>query len=100
MPAVPRGESQPVEFRSVLPLSSRVVLTLLFIVNVLADLLFIGWLLVPRHVPGPGMVGMGDWRLSAARVSFCLVIVVEAIKFVQVAVIWILASHAEDPVPL
>ncbi|OHV31768.1 glycosyl transferase family 2 [Pseudofrankia sp. EUN1h] len=95
-----RGESPQVEFRSVVPPGRRFALTLLFTFTTLVDLLLIGWLLLPDHVPGPGVIGIGDWRLTLARVSFCLVILVEVIRLVQVTVIWILAWNAKDPVPL
>jgi cellulose synthase/poly-beta-1,6-N-acetylglucosamine synthase-like glycosyltransferase len=88
-----------VAFRSVVPWASRLALTVLFLVTAAADLVFIGWLLLPTHVPGPGLVGLGDWQLILARVSFCLIVLVETIRLVQVAVIGLLAWNAKDPVP-
>jgi len=72
---------------------------MLALINALTALAFIGWLLVPAHVPGPGVVGFGGWRLGVARVSFCVVICVESIRLVQNFAVWVLASAMKDPVP-
>lgn len=96
----PRGDNPRVQFRSVVPPGRRLALTLLFLFTALVNLIFVGWLLLPAHVPGAGVTGRGGWQLSLARVSFCLVILVEVIRIVQVTIIWILAWHARDPVPL
>jgi cellulose synthase/poly-beta-1,6-N-acetylglucosamine synthase-like glycosyltransferase len=81
-------------------LGRRIALTLLFLFTALVNLTFVGWLLLPAHVPGASLGGAQDWRLALARVSFCLVVLVEVIRIVQVTVIWILAWQARDPVPL
>jgi len=75
------------------------MLTLLALLNALTALAFIGWLLVPAHVPGPGVVGFGGWRLGVARVSFCVVICVESIRLVQNFAVWVFAYAMKDPVP-
>src|SRR5215831_7251985 len=86
-------------FRRVASPGQRAVLTMLALINALIALAFIGWLLVPAHVPGPGVVGFGGWRLSVARVSFCIVICVEIIRLVQNFAVWVFASTMKDPVP-
>lgn len=86
-------------FRRVASPAQRAVLTLLALINALTALAFIGWLLLPAHVPGPGVVGFGGWRLGVARVSFCVVICVESIRLVQNFAVWVLASAMKDPVP-
>ncbi|WP_307873874.1 MULTISPECIES: glycosyltransferase family 2 protein [unclassified Frankia] len=96
----PRGDNPRVEFRSVVPPGRRLALALLFLFTALVNLIFVGWLLLPAHVPGAGVAGAGDWRLFLARVSFCLVVLVEVIRIVQVSIIGILAWYARDPVPL
>ena len=72
---------------------------MLTLVNALTALAFIGWLLLPAHIPGPGVVGFGGWRLGVARMSFCLVICVESIRLVQNFAVWVFASAMRDPVP-
>jgi cellulose synthase (UDP-forming) len=88
-----------VEFRPVARPSQRLTLTLLVALNALAGLVFIGWLLMPAHVPGPGVLGMGGWKLGVARFSFCVVVAVEMIRLVQNFAVWVFASKAADPVP-
>ena len=86
-------------FRRVASPGQRAMLTLLALLNALTALAFIGWLLVPAHVPGPGVVGFGGWRLGVARVSFCVVICVESIRLVQNFAVWVFAYAMKDPVP-
>jgi cellulose synthase (UDP-forming) len=88
-----------VSFRRVASPAQRSVLTILAVFNALTALAFIGWLLLPAHVPGPGVVGFGGWRLGVARVSFCVVICVESIRLVQNFAVWVFAFAMKDPVP-
>jgi cellulose synthase/poly-beta-1,6-N-acetylglucosamine synthase-like glycosyltransferase len=88
-----------VSFRQVASPAQRGVLTMLALFNALTALAFIGWLLLPAHVPGPGVVGFGGWRLGVARVSFCVVICVETIRLVQNFAVWTFAFAMKDPVP-
>jgi cellulose synthase (UDP-forming) len=88
-----------VSFRRVASPAQRAVLTILAVFNALTALAFIGWLLLPAHVPGPGVVGFGGWRLGVARVSFCIVICVESIRLVQNFAVWVFALAMKDPVP-
>ncbi|WP_231925372.1 glycosyltransferase family 2 protein [Micromonospora purpureochromogenes] len=80
--------------------ASRLILTLFVLVNSAAGLLFIGWLLLPAHVPGPGVTGIGNWQTMTARLGFCVVVGVELIRLAQNVVIWVFAYHAKDPVPV
>jgi cellulose synthase (UDP-forming) len=88
-----------VSFRRVASPAQRAVLTILAVINALTALAFIGWLLLPAHVPGPGVVGFGGWRLGVARVSFCVVVCVESIRLVQNFAVWTFAFAMKDPVP-
>ncbi|SCG34299.1 glycosyltransferase family 2 protein [Micromonospora humi] len=96
----PRRPDAPVELRPAASVAARLVLTLLVLVNSAAGLLFVGWLLLPQHVPGPGVVGLGGWQTAAARLAFCVVIGIELIRLAQNAVVWVFAFHAKDPVPV
>jgi cellulose synthase (UDP-forming) len=88
-----------VSFRRVASPAQRFVLTILALLNAATALVFIGWLLLPAHIPGPGVVGFGGWRLGIARLSFCVVICVETIRLVQNFAVWVFASAMKDPVP-
>jgi cellulose synthase (UDP-forming) len=88
-----------VKYRRVATPSQRLTLTLLIALNALTGLAFIGWLLMPAHVPGPGVLGTGGWKLAIARFSFCVVVSVELIRLVQNFAVWVFASKAADPVP-
>lgn len=61
-----------VSFRRTASAAQLAMLTILAVINALTALAFIGWLLLPVHVPGPGVMGFGGWRLGLARVSFCV----------------------------
>ena len=86
-----------VTYRRVASPGQRAALALLAGINALTALVFIGWLLLPVHVPGPGVVGFGGWRLGVARVSFCVVICVESIRLVQNFAVWVFAFAMQDP---
>ncbi|UFN91953.1 glycosyltransferase family 2 protein [Micromonospora aurantiaca] len=96
----PRRPDAAVEFRPTASVAARLVLTLLVLVNSAAGLVFVGWLLLPQHVPGPGVVGLGGWQTVAARLAFCVVVGVELIRLAQNVVVWVFAFHARDPVPV
>lgn len=98
--AAPRGPGAAVEFRHAASPAARLVLTLLVLVNSAAGLLFVGWLLLPEHVPGAGVFGAGGWQTIAARLGFCVVVGVELIRLAQNVVVWVFAFHARDPVPV
>ncbi len=88
-----------VRFRRVASPGRRLTLTLLVALNAFTGLAFIGWLLLPAHIPGPGVVGFGGWKLTVARISFCVVVSVEVLRLVQNFAVWVFAFTAKDPVP-
>ncbi|MBM0236354.1 glycosyltransferase [Micromonospora sp. ATA32] len=96
----PRHSQAAVEFRHVVSPAARLVLTLLVLVNSAAGLLLVGWLLLPQHVPGAGVIGLGGWQTAAARLGFCVVVGVELIRLAQNVVVWVFAFNAKDPVPV
>ncbi|WP_308042628.1 glycosyltransferase family 2 protein [Micromonospora sp. PLK6-60] len=98
--AAARRAAAPVTFRRVLTPAARLVLTLLVLLNSAAGLVFVGWLLLPAHVPGSGVIGADSWQTMAARLGFCVVVGVELIRLAQNLVIWVFAYHAKDPVPV
>jgi cellulose synthase (UDP-forming) len=94
----PRRPDQPVEFRSVASRRERLMLTLLVLLNAGTAGTFIGWLLLPEHIPG-WMGNLHGYPLVLARAGFCLVILVELIRFAQNVAVWVFAINAKDPVP-
>ncbi|GGM21951.1 glycosyl transferase [Dactylosporangium sucinum] len=98
----PGAPHQPVVFRHTARPWQRVMLTLLIAANLLTGLVFLGWLVLPQHIPGPRLlhVGAGDWHVIVARVAFCFVVLVEAVRLLQNIAVWVFAWKARDPVPM
>jgi len=96
----PRSERHRVEFRLVASRRERAVLTLLVGASALTGIALVGWLLLPWHVPSPGVVGTGGPLVTAGRVGFLCVVLVEIIRLVQSAAIWTFARRAYDPTPM
>lgn len=96
-PAV--GQTQQVRYRYVASPAERLVLSLLVLLNAATAMVFIGWLLLPAHIPG----FTGDLPaplLVISQIGFILVIAVEVIRLLQNFAIWVYAFHAKDPVPV
>ncbi|MET7396021.1 glycosyltransferase [Dactylosporangium sp. NPDC005572] len=98
----PAAPHQPVVFRHTARPWQRVMLTLLIAANFLTGLVFLGWLVLPQHIPGPRMlqVDAGDWHVIVARVAFCFVVLVEGVRLLQNIAVWVFAWKARDPVPM
>jgi hypothetical protein len=96
---MPECEDEPVRFRRVGSAGTRVMLTVLVLVNLTAAAVFIGWLLLPEHVPGALPNTLATWQLTLARIGFCLVIGVELIRLTQNFTVWVFAFKARDPIP-
>jgi cellulose synthase (UDP-forming) len=94
----PERPDEPVRFRRVASRGEMLTLTLLVLLNAGTAALFIGWLLLPQHIPG--FTGhLAGWQLLVARIGFGLVILVELIRFAQNVAVWVFAMNAKDPVP-
>ncbi|MBO4210800.1 glycosyltransferase family 2 protein, partial [Micromonospora echinofusca] len=98
-PTTPERPDQPVRFRPIAGPGAHLVLTLLVLANLGTTLLFVGWLLLPEHVPG-AVRPDGGWQLAVARTSYCVMIVAELIRLMQSVTIWVFAWYAKDPVPM
>ncbi len=96
----PPTDDYRVGFRPVASLGAKFAMTLLVVVNALAGLAFVGWLLLPEHVPGAGVTWIDGWKLTVARVAFCAVVLVEIVRLVQSLAVWVFAFRAKDPVPV
>ncbi|MFC4948928.1 glycosyltransferase family 2 protein [Pseudonocardia sp. GCM10023141] len=97
---MPAAREPSVIYRPLLSSRTRAALTAMVVVNTILTAAFLFWLLLPSHLPDPGYVRIENWRVLAARVCFCLVVIVEAIKVCQNVAIWLLVYRAMDPVPL
>jgi cellulose synthase (UDP-forming) len=99
---MPRVAHQPVVFRRSAGAWRRLMLSLLIAANFLTGLVFVGWLLLPEHIPGSGAMAAdaGDWHVIVARVAFCFVVLVEGVRMLQNFAVWVFAWKAEDPVPM
>ena len=97
--ATPARRDEPVRFRPVASAGERVVLTLLVLLNAGTALVFIGWLLLPQHVPG-WHGNLSGSQLVLARAGFVLVIAVELVRLLQNFAVWTFAYNAKDPVPM
>jgi cellulose synthase (UDP-forming) len=95
----PERAEEPVRFRRVASAGERAVLTLLVLLNAATAAVFIGWLLLPQHVPG-WAGNLHGAPLLLARLGFCLVIGVELIRLAQNFAVWVFAFAAKDPVPM
>src|SRR6185312_14050618 len=82
-PIKPDRADQPVFFRPVLGPGGRLLLTIITLASAGSSLFFLGWLLLPEHVPGGVVQGGSGWQLMIARLSYILMIVVELIRFLQ-----------------
>jgi hypothetical protein len=95
-PATPRP-TQLVTFRHVVPIGARATLTLLTLLTSATGLAFTGWVLLPAHVPGPGVIGFGSWALTISRACLCLVVALELVRLTRNLALWVFALKAKDP---
>jgi cellulose synthase (UDP-forming) len=98
--AVSALPDRPVTYRRLLSRDDRAVLVALMLCGCVTAMVFLGWLMLPQHVPGGNRVGWGGWHLFAARATFCLMVAVELIRIAQNACVFVFAWHAHDPVPV
>jgi cellulose synthase/poly-beta-1,6-N-acetylglucosamine synthase-like glycosyltransferase len=90
-----------VEYRRVAGKRELAVFSLLVLFNAGATGLFIGWLLLPAHVPVAAAFGLRDGlRLDLARLGYCVVVLAEFVRLLQNCSIWVYVFLAKDPVPL
>jgi cellulose synthase (UDP-forming) len=86
-----------IRYRPTLGRRERVVAGSLVALNVAAGLVFIGWLARPAHLPtgqGPGVLAV------LSIVAFGLLLVLELVRLLQCATLWVFTLRAKDPVPV
>jgi cellulose synthase/poly-beta-1,6-N-acetylglucosamine synthase-like glycosyltransferase len=87
-----------VGFRDVLSRRQKVTATLLIALNVAAAAGFVGWLAEPAHLPAARFGGHPAAVAGAA--AFGLLVLLELIRLVQGATLWVFTMRAKDPVPV
>ncbi|MGH3802721.1 MAG: glycosyltransferase family 2 protein, partial [Pseudonocardiaceae bacterium] len=87
-----------VEQRAVLSQRERSVATALITVNIVAGALFIGWLVQPAHIPTSP--GLSHPATVVAVAGFGLLVVLEMVRMLQCATLWVFTMRAKDPVPI
>ena len=99
--ARPAGGEVRVEYHRLLSTRESVAFSLLVLFNAGATGLFIGWLLLPAHIPLATTLGLrGGWRLDLARLGFCVIVLTECVRITQNFAIWCYGFFAKDPVPI
>lgn len=94
----PADPNAPVRFRKVLDRAQRRRLAVLTLAHGLTTGVFLGWLLLPSHIP---FVGSFDGPAALlGKVGFVAVVLVEFVRAVHGATLWVCANRARDPVPM
>jgi len=97
----PAGKEVRVEYRRLARTRELITFSLLVLFNAGATGLFIGWLLLPAHIPLATTFGLrGGWRLDVARIGFCVIVLTECIRLTQNVAVWVYGFFAKDPVPI
>lgn len=97
----PTGQNVRVEYRRVATRRELATFSLLVLCNACTTGLFIGWLLMPAHIPLGTTFGLhGGLRLDLARLGYCVVVLTECVRLVQNCAVWVYGFFAKDPVPL
>ena len=97
----PTGPDVHVEYRRLATTRELVFFSLLVLFNACATGLFIGWLLLPAHIPLASTFGLrGGWRLDLARLGYCVIVLTECVRLAQNVAVWVYGFFAKDPVPI
>jgi cellulose synthase (UDP-forming) len=87
-----------VRYRPVLGRRERVTASVLVLLNVVAGVVFVTWLAHPAHIPtGPGG---SDVLAALAIVAFALLVLLELVRLLQCATLWVFTLAARDPLPV
>lgn len=90
--------SERVVFRSIAGPRREAVLRLIVAANAVAALAFLGWLLLPSHIPGLGRAP--SLRTLIGQGGFVLIVVVESLRLTQALGLWVFARNMRHPIPL
>jgi cellulose synthase/poly-beta-1,6-N-acetylglucosamine synthase-like glycosyltransferase len=95
----PLAERQAVQFRRVLSAGQRIGLTAFILLNLVASIGYLAWLLQPAHFPATQPAGGGIW-LGLGAIGFILLATTEIVRIAQNATTWLFAWMMRDPVPM
>lgn len=87
-----------VEHRDALSRREKLTASLLIAINILAGVIFIGWLVQPEHLPAGSTFGRTGTVVSL--VSFGFLVQLELVRMLQGATLWVFTMRAKDPVPV
>jgi cellulose synthase (UDP-forming) len=87
-----------VEHRDTLSRREKLTASLLIAINILAGVIFIGWLVQPEHLPAGS--AFGRTGTVAGLVSFGFLVLLELVRMLQGATLWVFTMRAKDPVPV
>ena len=97
----PADQDVRVEYRRLASRRELATFSLLVLFNACATGLFIGWLLLPAHIPLAATFGLrGGLRLDLARLGYCVIVLTECVRFAQNFAVWVYGFVAKDPVPI
>jgi cellulose synthase (UDP-forming) len=97
----PVGADVRVEYRRLAGKRELATFSLLVLFNACATCLFIGWLLLPAHIPLARTFGLrGGIRLDLARLGYCVIVLTECVRLGQNFAVWVYGFFAKDPVPI
>jgi cellulose synthase (UDP-forming) len=99
-PFVPAGARPSVKYRVTATRRDLLVLTALVAVNTAIVAVLVTWLLQPGHIPAPGQVGLVGPAVALGRLSLCVVVAIELLRFCQNIVLWVLVYRMRDPLPM
>jgi len=88
-----------VEFRSVLTRRQRLNLAATIVISIVADATFFAVLLLPRHFPSNDLP-FDRFDLLVDSVGYVLIAMIETLRLIQNATLWIFVAKMRDPVPL
>jgi cellulose synthase/poly-beta-1,6-N-acetylglucosamine synthase-like glycosyltransferase len=97
----PAADEVRVEYRRLATTRELIVFSLLVLFNAATTALFIGWLLLPDHIPLGTTLGLhGGLRLDLARLGYCVIVLTECVRLAQNFAVWVYGFVAKDPVPI
>lgn len=89
------NEAEKVEFKRVFSIKQRVLLGILGALLSAINIGFIMWLLNPAHVAA----GQAAWITALAAFCFAAIVIIELVRIIQGATLWLFAAKAVDPIP-
>lgn len=87
--------STKVQFKPVLNKQQKMFLGLVGILLAIINVAFLAWLINPTHI----VPGKSIFLEALILITFCFIVIIELVRIIQAATLWLFASKAIDPVP-